>query len=150
MNLAADAQNRRVIREAGGVEALVALSRVAPPDEGMEQALGALHNVMLTGKPACPQQTLLYGLNLSAAYLLLAALKNVPTDSKAKARAVEAGIAYSLARVLGRRLPEGEALSVRGRMLLTDLLRIPDLQVCTDWINAIGVTGLVRDTRSTP
>lgn len=38
------------IREAGGVEALVALMRVAPLDPLMEAAMGALHNVMLTGE----------------------------------------------------------------------------------------------------
>mmetsp|Transcript_12423 Transcript_12423/g.26835 ORF Transcript_12423/g.26835 Transcript_12423/m.26835 type:complete len:380 (+) Transcript_12423:336-1475(+) len=97
MNLAADQHNRRIIREAGGVEALVALMKVAPMEAVMEHALGALHNVMLT-------------------------------DGKAKVRAVDAGIAYALARVLGSRLDEGHKISVRVRMVISDLLRIPDMQ----------------------
>lgn len=98
MNLAADSQNRRIIREAGGCEALAALMKVAPLEPIMEQAMGALHNVMLT-------------------------------DSKAKTRAVEAGVAYALARVLAaKNIDENHILSVRARMLLADLLRVQDLQ----------------------
>lgn len=51
-------QNRRVIREAGGCEALVSVMRAVPLEDIMEHAMGALHNLMLTGggvglKPVC-------------------------------------------------------------------------------------------------
>jgi hypothetical protein len=50
-------------------------------------------------------------------------------DSKAKARAVDVGVAYPLARVLAARLDEANTLAVRARMLISDLLRIQDMQV---------------------
>ena len=50
-------------------------------------------------------------------------------DPKAKARAVEAGVAVGLARALAARLPESHMISVRVRMLISDLLQVPDMQV---------------------
>ncbi len=44
-------------------------------------------------------------------------------------RAVDAGVAFGLARVLAAKLDEGHTLSVRVRMLLADLLRVQDMQV---------------------
>ncbi|GFH30848.1 uncharacterized protein HaLaN_29776, partial [Haematococcus lacustris] len=59
----------------------------------------------------------------------MGALHNVMlTDSKAKGRAVEAGVAWGLARVLAAKVEETHLLAVRGRMLISDLLRIPDMQ----------------------
>ncbi|GAX80535.1 hypothetical protein CEUSTIGMA_g7973.t1 [Chlamydomonas eustigma] len=49
------------------------------------------------------------------------------TDIKAKMRAVEAGVAYGLARVLAARLPPNNLSNVRCRMLVSDLLQVPDL-----------------------
>lgn len=51
------------------------------------------------------------------------------TDSKAKTRAVDAGLAYGLARVLSAKLDETHTLAVRARMLVADLLRVMDMQV---------------------
>ncbi len=50
-------------------------------------------------------------------------------DTKAKVRAVEAGIAFSLARVLAAKLDDNHMLAVRARMLISDLLRVQDMQV---------------------
>lgn len=50
MNLSADSHNRRILREAGAVEALVNIMRLAPLEPLLEHAMGALHNVMLTGQ----------------------------------------------------------------------------------------------------
>ncbi|KAJ9508624.1 hypothetical protein QJQ45_027906 [Haematococcus lacustris] len=119
MNLAADSSNRRTIREAGGVEALVALMRVAPLEAIMEHCMGALHNVMLT-------------------------------DSKAKGRAVEAGVAWGLARVLAAKVEETHLLAVRGRMLISDLLRIPDMQarlVAAATEQNLRISGLMPNRR---
>ncbi|KAL6748166.1 hypothetical protein V8C86DRAFT_2885561 [Haematococcus lacustris] len=119
MNLAADSSNRRTIREAGGVEALVALMRVAPLEAIMEHCMGALHNVMLT-------------------------------DSKAKGRAVEAGVAWGLARVLAAKVEETHLLAVRGRMLISDLLRIPDMQarlVAAATDQNLRISGLMPNRR---
>ena len=50
-------------------------------------------------------------------------------DSKAKVRAVDAGVALGIARALASRLPEMHMISVRVRMLISDLLQMPDMQV---------------------
>jgi hypothetical protein len=50
-------------------------------------------------------------------------------DIKAKKRAADAGISYGLAKVLASRLPDSHVVSVRARMLISDLLQIPDMQV---------------------
>lgn len=50
-------------------------------------------------------------------------------DSKAKLRAVEAGVAFGLARTIAARFPEKHTTSVRVKMLISDLLQVPDLQV---------------------
>eukprot|EP00798_Chlamydomonas_sp_ICE-L_P017962 gene17962-24367_t len=97
MNLAADAQNRRAIREAGGVEALVKVMSASALDTTMESVIGALHNVLLS-------------------------------DGKGKQRAMDAGIAVPLARILAARLSESSLIAVRVRMLVSDLLRVPDIQ----------------------
>ncbi len=164
MNLAADSQNRKVLREAGACEALVCMMKVAPLDSTMEQAMGALHNVMLTGKaPAAPAAGTVvprwqrraaglapqgpwpresssaclgdaacsgraYAAHCKRCWWVLAVYGNT-ADSKAKGRAVEAGVAYGLARVLAAKMDENHVLAIRARMLLADLLRIPDMQV---------------------
>ncbi|KAG2448384.1 hypothetical protein HYH02_006966 [Chlamydomonas schloesseri] len=99
MNLAADTSNRRSIREHGGVEALVEVLRVAPISEPlMEHALGGLHNLALL-------------------------------DAKAKARALDAGILGPLVRITtARGLPETDMCAVRGRMILTELLKMPETE----------------------
>ncbi|KXZ56806.1 hypothetical protein GPECTOR_1g726 [Gonium pectorale] len=99
MNLAADATNRRTLREEGGVEALVEVLRVAPLGEPLlEHALGALHNLALL-------------------------------DLKAKQRAVDAGILGPLVRCVNAKgLPESDMCSVRSRMILTELLKLPDVE----------------------
>lgn len=50
-------------------------------------------------------------------------------DSKAKQRALDAGLAYAMAKVLAAKLDENHMLAVRVRMLISDLLRVPDMQV---------------------
>jgi hypothetical protein len=52
-------------REAGGVEALLALMKAAPLDAMLEHAMGALHNVMLTGKGRDGQYGEAYGVGPS-------------------------------------------------------------------------------------
>jgi hypothetical protein len=42
---------------------------------------------------------------------------------------VEAGVAYPLARVLAAKIDENHMLAVRARMLISDLLRVQDMQV---------------------
>ncbi|KAG2499900.1 hypothetical protein HYH03_002188 [Edaphochlamys debaryana] len=99
MNLAADQTNRRAIREDGGVEALVELLKVAPVSEPvMEHALGALHNLALL-------------------------------DAKAKSRALEGGILVPLVRIITTKgLPDTDMCQVRGRMVLTELLKMPETE----------------------
>ncbi|KAG2442613.1 hypothetical protein HXX76_002698 [Chlamydomonas incerta] len=99
MNLAADTSNRRSIREQGGVEALVEVLKVAPISEPlMEHALGALHNIALL-------------------------------DAKAKGRALDAGILGPLVRITtAKGLPEADMCAVRGRMILTELLKMPETE----------------------
>ncbi|KAF5836325.1 hypothetical protein DUNSADRAFT_6052, partial [Dunaliella salina] len=46
----------------------------------------------------------------------------------AKQRAVDAGVAYALARVLASEQAEGTILGVRAHMLISDLLRVDDMQ----------------------
>ncbi|GIL99603.1 hypothetical protein Vretimale_4737 [Volvox reticuliferus] len=99
MNLAADQTNRRMIREEGGVEALVEVLRVAPISEPvMDHALGALHNLALL-------------------------------DAKAKNRALDAGILQPLVRVVtAKGLPDTDMCGVRSRMILTELLKMPSTE----------------------
>ncbi|GFR40972.1 hypothetical protein Agub_g1637 [Astrephomene gubernaculifera] len=99
MNLAADQTNRRTIREEGGVEALVELLRVAPIGESiMEHALGALHNLALM-------------------------------DAKSRSRAMEAGVLLPLVRIVTcKGLPDADMCGVRGRMILTELLKMPETE----------------------
>jgi hypothetical protein len=70
----------------------------------------------------------------------MAAMHNIiSTDVRAKTRAAEAGIAFGIVRVLGARLPDGHMLSVRVRLLISDLLQVEDLAVggavllCLGW-----------------
>ncbi len=64
----------------------------------MEHALGALHNIALL-------------------------------DAKAKARAIGAGILHPLVRTASTRgLPDSDMCVVRSRMVLTELLKLPDTE----------------------
>lgn len=42
---------------------------------------------------------------------------------------MDAGVVFPLARILAARLDEGHTLAVRCRMIISDLLRVPDMQV---------------------
>jgi len=115
VNLSVDAQCRKKIRDAGGVESLVSAARVAPMDCMMEYVLGAIHNLICA-------------------------------DIKARDRAVDAGIALGIVRVLSERLPETHVLSVRARALVSDLLQVPDIQGRLDDAAAeMGVTAAQRE-----
>ncbi|PNH05874.1 hypothetical protein TSOC_007832 [Tetrabaena socialis] len=99
MNLGADSSNRRLIRESGGVEALVQVLKVAPVNEPIgEHALGALHNLALL-------------------------------DTKVKNRALDAGVLQPLVRIVTTKgLPDTDMCVVRARMILTELLKLPDTE----------------------
>ena len=88
----------------------------------MEHAMGALHNVMLTG---------VWGLSVFLETNTTQREQPVLPleDVKAKARAVEGGVAYGLARALSAKLPENHTIPVRARMLISDLLQVPHMQV---------------------
>ncbi|KAG1654777.1 hypothetical protein FOA52_007437 [Chlamydomonas sp. UWO 241] len=58
----------------------------------------------------------------------MAAMHNIiSTDVRAKTRAADAGVAFGIARILGSRLLEAHTLSVRVRLLISDLLQVEDL-----------------------
>ncbi len=56
-------------------------------------------------------------------------LLSLSADIKSKMRAIDAGVAYGLARSMAARLPSNHTISVRTKMLIGDLLQIPDLLV---------------------
>jgi|LauGreStaDraftv2_3_1035109.scaffolds.fasta_scaffold31355_1 hypothetical protein len=62
------------------------------------------------------------------------------SDSKAKDRAVTAGVALGLARALAAKLPERHMISVRLKMLIGDLLQVPEMQVRTRYWLGMQVT----------
>ena len=79
--------------------------------------MGTLHNVMLTGRlGGCWETTSLALDSLLRAWFALEShvhLMAECSDVKAKARAVEAGVAYGLARALSAKLPESHTIPVR-------------------------------------
>lgn len=94
MNLAADQINRKSIRDEGGVEALVEVLKAAGPAEPILEQ--AVGGVH----------------NLALC------------DTKAKARALEAGILHPVVRIVASKIAP-DSVAVRARMLLTELLKLP-------------------------
>ncbi len=66
--------------------------------------------------------------------------------AQAKQRALDAGVVTALARVLASEQEEGALLGVRAHMLLSDLLRVEDMQARVQWecgrVCAAGCAGI--------